>query len=165
MAYRSGYLEKKEIKKKTIDFNYILRSFWRSGYKQASDLYWDTKKIACTKDGQQWIDGFLQNDVFSTDHNFICTISQHCLGILEKLQDKPANYKELINKANIFGALEEIRSCFKFDKIELPAPLVQFLDENEKELRSLLFGDSFGNFNIYRAERTKAVWNLDGETF
>lgn len=159
MAYRSGYLENKEIKQKPIDFNGILRAFWRAGYKQATFLHWDLNKIAYTEDGRQWIEGVLKNDVFSTDHNFICTISPYCLELLDKMK-KPANYKELINKVNIYGVLDEIRSCFKFDKDKtpFPAPFVQFLDENEKELYSLLFGDLFGNFNNYRTERMKAVW-------
>ena len=93
MAYRSGYLENKEIKQKPIDFNGILRAFWRAGYKQATFLNWDLKKIAYTEDGRQWIEGVLKNDVFSTDNNFICTISPYCLEVLDKME-KPANYKE-----------------------------------------------------------------------
>ena len=68
--------------------------------------------------------------------------------------------KKMLAKITTYGVLDEVRSCFKFDKDKtpFPAPFVQFLDENEKELYSLLFGDLFGNFNNYQTERMKAVW-------
>lgn len=143
----------KKYKPEPWTWKSILLHFWRSGYYQTMQMSLDPDKITSTQDGKEWLESIMAHDAFSTDHNIIITINSQGLEVLSKLEDKPDNYREVINQVVLCGVLDALQE--KIDN--LPQEVSEFLSTTGVEFHKLLFENSLG---LLRVERTRAIFNL-----
>ena len=147
--------KKKPLEKaKTINFQDVLRTSWRHGYK-ASLTSGLQPAFFKTKAGQDFMQKILESDCFDEEKAFALRLLPESWEVLRKIE-KPDNYQELMNKAIKLGVLFELEEKFSTAKLEITDQMDDFLADNEDEMLKLIFDDSGGAMAI---ERQKAIFN------
>ena len=141
-------------KTKSLDFQDVLRTSWRHGYK-ASLTSGLQPAFFKTKAGQDFMQKILDSDCFDEEKAFALRLLPESWEVLRKIE-KPDNYRELINKAIKLGVMFELEEKFSTARIEITDQMDAFLAENEDEMLKLIFDDSGAAMAI---ERQKACFN------
>ena len=141
-------------KTKSLDFQDVLRTSWRHGYK-ASLTSGLEPAFFKTKAGRDFMQKILDSDCFDEEKAFALRLLPESWEVLRAIE-KPDNYQELMNKAIKLGVLFELEEKFSTAKLEITDQMDAFLAENEDEMLKLIFDDSGGAMAI---ERQKAIFN------